>query len=152
MRVNVKQISVVMSNEPGSVLRMARVLSARKIDMRALTVAESSTFSTVRLIVDNVLWASSVLKEAGFTVSLNDVTAIEVPDVPGGLTKVLEVLDTEGINIEYMYEIQGRKIPMSLGGGGMSLLVFRLNDNDKAVGAFIDEGIRVLGQGELSAV
>ena len=97
--MNVKQISVVLNNCPGTVLGMAKTLSEHKIDMRAITVADSSTFTTVRLIVDNVLWASSVLKDAGFTVSLNDVIAVEVPDVTGGLAKVLEVLSNADINV-----------------------------------------------------
>ena len=150
--MNVKQISVVLNNCPGTVLGMAKTLSEHKIDMRAITVADSSTFTTVRLIVDNVLWASSVLKDAGFTVSLNDVIAVEVPDVTGGLAKVLEVLSNADINIEYMYEIRGNKKHVSIGGGGIPLLVFKVDDTETAVREFTSAGIRILGQGELPAL
>ena len=148
--MNVKQISVGLNNSPGTVLEMSRVLFNNNIELRAITVAESSTFTIVRVIVDNILWASSVLKEAGFTVSLNDVIAIKVPDIPEGFTKVLEVLNNAGINIDYMYEICGRRTQP--GKSGIPLLVFKVDDVDAAVEAFTSAGIRVLGQGELSAV
>lgn len=150
--MNVKQISVVMSNEPGSVLRMARTLSENDIYLRALTVAESSTFSTVRIIVDNVLWASSVLKEAGFTVSLSDVIALGVPDTADGLAHVLEVLDGAGINIDYMYEICGNRRHITADGAELQIFVFRMSDNEGAAEALESAGIKVFGQGKLSGV
>lgn len=150
--MNVKQISVVLSNEPGSVLRMARTLSENDIYIRALTVADSSTFSTVRIIVDNVLWASSVLKEAGFTVSLSDVIAAGVPDTADGLAHVLEVLDGAGINIDYMYEIRGNRRHVAAGGAELQIFVFKVSDNEGASEAFGFAGIKIFGQGELSAV
>ena len=150
--MNVKQISVVMSNEPGSVLRMAKTLSKNDIYIRALTVADSSTFSTVRIIVDNVLWASSVLKEAGFTVSLSDVIAVGVPDTPDGLASVLEILDASGINIDYMYEIRGNRRHITTEGTDMQLFVFKVSDNAGTIEAFDAEGVKVFGQGELSAL
>ncbi|MBQ7170615.1 MAG: hypothetical protein IJR63_12020 [Synergistaceae bacterium] len=150
--MNVKQISVVMSNEPGSVLRMARTLSENDIYIRALTVADSSTFSTVRIIVNNVLWASSVLKEAGFTVSLSDVIAAGVPDTADGLAHVLEVLDGAGINIDYMYEIRGNRRHVTGGGAELQIFVFKVSDNTRTVEAFESAGIKIFGQGELSGV
>ena len=150
--MNVKQVSVVMSNEPGSVLRMARTLSSNDIYIRALTVAESSTFSTVRIIVDNVLWASSVLKDAGFTVSLNDVVAVGVPDTADGLAHVLEILDGAGINIDYMYEIRGNNRHLTPDGEDMQLFVFRMSDNNGAIEAFSSAGIKVFEQGDLSGI
>ena len=150
--MNVKQISVVLSNEPGSVLKMAQTLSENDIYIRALTVADSSTFSTVRIIVDNVLWASSVLKDAGFTVNLSDVIAAGVPDTSGGLAEVLKVLYGAGINIDYMYEIRGNRMHFSAGGTELQIFVFKVSDNAKTVEAFSTAGIEIFGQGELSAL
>ena len=97
------------------------------------------------------MWASSALWEAGFTADTADVTAVEIPDKDGGLSCVLNVIERAGIGIKYMYPVLSRKKTVS-SGGGMPVLVFRFNDDVKAADVLKAEGIRVLGQGELSAL
>ena len=92
MSVNVKQIAVQLKHVPGTLWQMTNVLAEHGISIRALTVANSTDTSTVRLIVDNVMYASEVLKKAGFTLSFSSVLATEIPNIPGGLNHVLEIL------------------------------------------------------------
>ena len=103
--MSVKQISVFLENKPGCLHEMTKVLADAKIDLRGLSLAETSEFGIVRLIVDDVLGTATVLKDAGFVSSLTDVIAVEVPNVPGGLNKVLEILHGEKINIEYTNDL-----------------------------------------------
>ena len=92
-------------------MEVAGILAENNINIKAITVAESSDYAIVRIIVDNVLWTASVLKRAGFISSFTDVFAMEVPNVPGGLIKILKVMKGAGINIEYMYAVQDNKNP-----------------------------------------
>ena len=144
--MNVKQISVVLDNVPGTLCEMTNVLAEKSINIRAITVADSADFSTVRIIVDNVLWASSVLAKAGFRVSSADVLAVEVLNVAGGMSKVLQVLKDGDVNIEYMYDIGGKYSSF----GGNTCLVFKFTDNERAAEVLTSAGIRLIGHGELA--
>ena len=90
--MNIKQISVFVENKPGALYAMTGVLAQNQIDMRALNVAESSDFGVARVIVDDVYKAATVLKEAGYVHNITPVLGVAIPDVPGGLNKVLQVL------------------------------------------------------------
>ena len=144
--MSVKQISVFLENRPGCLHEMTKVLAEAEIDLRGLSLAETSEFGIVRLIVDDVLGTATVLKDAGFVSSLTDVIAVEVPNVPGGLNKVLDILDAAKINIEYMYAILGNKKSES------AYMIFRVNDNEKATAALNNSGIKIMEQAELSAL
>ena len=89
--MSVKQISVFLENRPGCLNEMTQALADANIDLRGLSLAETSDFGIVRLIVDDVLSTATVLKDAGFVASMTDVLAVEVPNVPGGLNKVLSL-------------------------------------------------------------
>ena len=144
--MSVKQISVFLENRPGCLNEMTQALADANIDLRGLSLAETSDFGIVRLIVDDVLGTATVLKDAGFVASLTDVLAVEVPNVPGGLNKVLTVINSVKINIEYMYAILGNKKSES------AYMIFRVNDNEKASSALEREGIKILNQFELSGL
>ena len=144
--MSVKQISVFLENRPGCLHEMTKVLADNSIDLRGLSLAETSEFGIVRLIVDDVLGTATVLKDAGFINSLTDVLAVEVPNVPGGLNKVLEILDGAKINIEYMYAILGNKKSES------AYMIFRVDDNAKAADALNNARVKIMEQAELSAL
>ncbi len=144
--MSVKQISVFLENKPGCLYEMTKALAENKIDLRGLSLAETSDFGIVRLIVDDVLGTATVLKDAGFVSSLTDVIAVEVPNVPGGLNKVLEILNGEKINIEYMYAILGNKTSET------AYMIFRVNDNLKASSALNNAGVKIMEPEELSAL
>ena len=144
--MNVKQISVFVDNRPGSLLSIAKICADKRIRIKALTVTETSDFSVVRLIVDNVLWASSVLKDGGFITKLQEVIAAEVPNTPEGLNHVLAALMDADVNIEYTYTILTGTYVMS------TCLILKLSDNDRAALALNEAGIKILDAAELSAL
>ncbi|MBR1657820.1 MAG: hypothetical protein IJ697_05065 [Synergistaceae bacterium] len=147
--MSIKQISVILDEQSGTFSGMAKVLSDKNVEMRALTLYEAGNFRVVRIIADNVLWATSALWEAGFTVDTADVAAVEIPDEEGGLSRVLNVLERAGIEIKYMYPVLSRKKTVSLG-GGIPMFVFKFEDDEKASEILRLEGIKVLRQGDLS--
>ncbi|MBQ7544132.1 MAG: ACT domain-containing protein [Synergistaceae bacterium] len=144
--MNVKQISVFMDNKPGSLYEIAKVFADNNISIRALTVTETSDFSVVRVIVDNVLWASSVLKDGGFFTKIQEVIAAEVPNTPGGLNKVLGVIRDADVNIEYTYTILTGRYVIN------TCMILKLSDNLKAIAALKEAGIKILEQEEFSAL
>ncbi len=141
-----KQISIFLENKPGCLFEMTKALADSNIDLRGLSLAETSDFGIVRLIVDDVLGTATVLKDAGFVSSLTDVLAVEVPNVPGGLSKVLGILNEQKINVEYMYAILGNKKSET------AYMIFRVNDNAKATSALKFAGVKIMEQEELSAL
>ena len=107
--MSIKQISVFMENKPGTLEEMTDVLAKNNIDMRAISVAEAEDFGIARIIVDDVYMTATVLKDAGFVNRMSDVLAVEIPDTPGGLNKVLKTLSAAQVNLEYMYAFLGGK-------------------------------------------
>ena len=142
--MNIKQISVFLENKPGSLYGMTGVLAQHKIDMRAFSLAESSDFGIARIIVDDVYAAANVLKEAGYIYSLTPVLGVAIPDTPGGLNKVLQVLTDAKVNVEYMYAFLGGK------DAEHAYMIFRVQDNAAAVAALATRGIQVVEQEEIN--
>ena len=116
--MSVKQLSVFLENRPGALYGMTGILSQNKIDMRALSVAETRDFGILRIIVDDPYKTATVLKDAGYVYNITPVLGVAIPDVPGGLNKVLQVLTDARINVEYMYAFLGGKTEA---GGGPGL-------------------------------
>ena len=144
--MSVKQISVFLENKAGALHEMTKALAEAKIDLRGLSLAETSDFGIVRLIVDDVLGTANTLKDAGFVASMTDVLAVEVPNVPGGLNKVLEILDVAGVNIEYMYAILGNKSSET------AYMIFRVDNLDRSSNALVKSGVKIMDHSELSAL
>ena len=151
--MSVKQISVFLENKPGSLYEMTKVLAEHHIDMRGLSLAETSDFGIVRLIVDDVLRTATVLKEAGFVSSLTPVLAVAVPNAPGGLNKVLGLLQEADINVEYMYAITlSNRDGAEPDQPGDAYMIFRVSDEAKAAAALTSAGIRMADQADLAAL
>ena len=142
--MSIKQISVFLENKPGALYGMTGVLAQHKIDMRALSLAETSDFGIARIIVDNVYAAATVLKDAGYVHSLTSVLGVAIPDTPGGLNKVLQVLTNAKVNVEYMYAFLGGKDTEH------AYMIFRVEDNAAASAALAERGIRVVDQEEMT--
>ena len=107
--MSVKQISVFLENKPGKLCAMTEVLAQEQIDMRALSLAETKDLGIVRIIVDDVYKATTVLKDEGHVNSATSVLGVAIPDEPGGLSQVLRVLGEADIKEEYMYDLLGGK-------------------------------------------
>ena len=135
--MKVEQISVFLENKAGRLAEVARVLGDAGINIRALSLADTTDFGILRLIVNDREAAKKVLKEAGFTVGITQVIAVEVEDKPGGLAKILKLLADEGINVEYMYAFVERS-------SGNAVLIFKLEDLDRAIDLLSSHGVKVI--------
>ena len=141
--MSIKQISVFLVNKPGSLYSMTGVLAQNGIDMRAFSLAETSDFGIARIIVDDVYKTATVLKDAGFINNITPVLGVAIPDVPGGLNKVLQALTDAQVNVEYMYAFLGGKDVEH------AYMSFRVEDNDSASAALAKRGIKVVEQEEI---
>lgn len=99
----IKQISVFLENKSGRLVRIAQVLGEAGINIRGLSIADTSDFGILRMIVDQPDKAIAELKDKGIMATVTEVIAMEVPDTPGGLARVLAFMNDAGINIEYLY-------------------------------------------------
>ena len=124
--MQVEQISVFLENKTGRLAEVTRCLAVANINIRALSLADTSDFGILRLIVNDPGQAKAALRECGFTVGVNTVVAVEVPDHPGGLDKILTLLEESEINVEYMYAYVR---PLS----NQAVLIFRFDKTEEAL-------------------
>jgi hypothetical protein len=137
-----KQLSVFLENKAGRLANVTRVLGEAGINIRALSIADTSDFGILRIIVNDPPKAYTILKNAGFTVSETEVIAVRVKDTPGGLAAVLEKMSDANLNIEYMYAFLGTS-------ENEALIIFKIEDHKKARNAFKESGIQVIEEQEL---
>ncbi len=104
----IKQISVSIDNVPGAFSEISEVLGREGVNIRAISVADTSDISTVRFVVDDPEKAKNILQGRGYTPKETDVLAVETPDHPGGVNAVLKPLKNAGINVHYLYPHLGR--------------------------------------------
>ena len=135
--MHVDQISVFLENKSGRLCEVCRALGAAGINIRALSLADTSDFGILRIIVNDSARALEVLKTSGFTASRTEVVAVEVPDRPAGLADILDILGRENINVEYMYAFVERS-------SNNALLVFRFDENDRAIQVLGANGLKVV--------
>ncbi|MBP3446669.1 MAG: acetolactate synthase [Clostridia bacterium] len=140
----VKQLSVFVENKFGRMAEILNALAEKSIDISALSLADTSEFGILRLIVDKPELAVEVLKAEGVIVKLNDILAIAVDDTPGGLSKALNVLTEANVVIEYMYAFIGKA-------DGKAMTVIRVDDEPKAIEALKNGGVALLTTEDISA-
>jgi hypothetical protein len=140
--MKLKQLSLFLENKPGALSAPVKLLAASDINILTLTIAEARQFGILRLIVRDWEAAKRLFDKNGFLVKVTDVLAIEVPNRPGGLAEVLEVLEQAGINLEYMYAFTLKR-------ESKGLLLFGFDDTDKAVRVLRKNKINVVGDVEL---
>lgn len=137
----INQISVFVENKKGSLEHLVNTLAAAGVDMRAMAIADTQEFGILRMIVDKHDAACAALREAGYLVTQNRVTAVEIPDQPGGLARVIGILAGHGINIEYTYAFMTRA-------HGHACVVVRVEDNECADNLLAQNGIRTIQSGD----
>ena len=135
--MKVQQISIFMENRAGRLEEVVRLLGEAGVNIRALSLADTSDFGILRLIVNDVAKALKVLRESSHTVSLTDVVAVEVPDKPGGLAGILSVLGAAGVNVEYMYAFVEKATDKAV-------VIFRFENPDEAIRVLGKAGISIL--------
>ena len=135
--MSIKQLSVFLENRPGKLFEMTALLAEKQIDMRALSIAETTDFGIARIIVDDPYQAAQVLREGQFIAQFSDVLAFAVPDEPGGLHNLLSEFNAAGVNIEYMYAFLGAE-------KGRAYMIFRVTDTEAAEKALVARGLKSL--------
>lgn len=143
--MKVEQISIFLENKSGRLADVAAVLAGAGINIRALSLADTTDFGILRLIVNDTEKAKQVLKENEFTVGKTEVIAVEVLDRPGGLAEILTIMKNNGINVEYMYAFVQRS-------GGNAIIIFRFDELEKAIETLQKGGIKILKGEEIYAL
>ena len=135
--MNIKQISVFMENKPGNLSKFTKFLAENKVDMKAFQIADNSDYGIIRIIVDDAYDTLTLLKDNGWICNMTEVVGVKIPDVAGEMSKALEVLDKEGISIEYAYTFPNRN-------SDGALMVIRVAEPEKVAKMFVKAGIKVI--------
>ncbi len=132
-----EQISIFLENKAGRLAEVTNILRKANVNIRALSLADTTDFGILRLIVNDNAKAEKALRDEGFTVGKTNVLAIEVDDTPGGLNDILDPLTSAGVNVEYMYAFAN---PQSKN----AIMIFRFHDLDKAIDILKEKNIKVI--------
>ena len=138
-----EQISIFIENKEGRLAEVTAILRDAGVNIRALSLADTTDFGVLRLIVNENEKATTALREQGFTVGKTRVLAVEVNDEPGGLNQVLDPLSEQGVNVEYMYAFANTQCKNAI-------MIFRFDDLEKAKIILAEQGIKVINKEEIS--
>ncbi len=142
--MRIRQLSIFLENKPKQLSSICSALADAKINILALSLADTSDFGIVRMIVDNHEKAKAVLADHGRVANVREVVAVCVPDRPGGMVGVMQVLDKVGVDIEYSYAFASSR-------GDWAVLVFRFSDNARAEEALREAKFTVLSEEDVFA-
>lgn len=140
---NVRQISVFVDNKPNRLAGVMKLLKESGINLRALSLADTKDFGILRIIVNDTNKAVRLLKEAAYAVTVTEILAISIPDSPGQLSRVLDILGADGVNLEYLYAFIG-KSDRSVS------FVIRVDDNIHAADSLTRGGIIQLTENDIA--
>ena len=141
----IKQLSVFLENNPGTLRAMTELLGKGGIDLLALSIADTQSFGIVRTIINSsqIDEAVRLLKENGYISKVNHVICAEVPDRPLGLSELLAVIEQHSLSVEYMYSFLRSTAP------GTAHMILRLDDGKKAEEVFNEHRIKMLSQADV---
>ncbi len=135
----IRQLSVFVENKKGSLHEITDVLAKAGIDLRSMCIADTSDYGIVRIIADDPVRAQKILAENGHVANVRAVTAFAVPDTPGGLAQVLDLLEDNGVNIEYLYALVTRNV-------GKAYAVTRTDAPERAEQILSANGVELLDE------
>ncbi len=135
----IKQISIFVENKKGRLAEITETIAKSGANIRALSIADTTDFGILRLIVDKADEAAAALKEAGITVSVTNVIAIGIDDTPGSFSVPMRILSDANIDVEYMYAFITRK-------SEKAYVILRVADNDAAAKVLIEKGVELLDE------
>ena len=138
----VKQISIFVENKEGRIKKAIDTLAKQNINIRALSIADTTKYGILRLIVSDNKKAINALEEGGFIVKENEVIILAVPDEPNGLNSTLAVFDEKGINLEYLYAFVSSKTDEAI-------VVMRLENMEKAIEALNNSNVKILDEKDI---
>ena len=139
----IKQLTVFVQNQKGTVVSVTDILSKNGINLRALSIAETQDFGILRLIVNDEATAERVLAENGYLIKVIDVVGVKIGDAPGKLSEALGVLDRANINVEYLYAFMARTEKHAY-------VVIRVEDNAVAEKALADAGFHLINEADIN--
>jgi len=137
-----KQISVFVENRRGKLAEITEILAKNDIDLRALSLSDTSEFGLLRLIASKPDKAFEVLKEAGMMVRVNEVVAVGVTDMPGAFAKASKLIADVGVNLEYLYALSSRN-------NNEAVIIMRLDQPGEGLTALRNGGFRIIGPDEI---
>lgn len=135
----IKQLSIFVENKKGRLADITEILSKAGANIRALSIADTTDFGILRIIVDTPDAAALALKEAGVTVSITNVIAVGIDDVPGAFARPMRILSDADIDVEYMYAFITRK-------SEKAYVILRVADNDAAAKVLVANGVELLDE------
>ena len=140
--MTVDQISIFVENKPGKLVEVTETIAAAGIDLRAMSIADTTDFGILRVIVDNPKQALLILQEAGYLVKPSKVIPVAVDDTPGGLAKTLRTLANAGIDVEYLYAFVAH-------GTDKAYVIIRVGDSDAALTVLHAAGVSIMSEKEM---
>jgi len=140
----IKQLSIFVENKHGRLEAIIDAMCAKGVNIRALSIADTTDFGVLRVIVDDNEKAKKALDEIGVIAKMTDVVAVYIDDRTGGLHSILKIISDGGVSVEYMYAFLGRT-------EGKALMVLKADDEVKAEQLLADNGIEFLSTQELNS-
>lgn len=138
----VQQLSVFLQNRSGKIAAVTQALHESGVDIRALSIADTTDFGILRMLVSDIRAAKTALADQSCILSVNEVVVVAVPDVSGGLARVLTLISSAGVDIEYMYSLIER-------GTEEAYIVFRVSDEEKLISLLAENGLNTVSAADL---
>ncbi|HBT86777.1 MAG: ACT domain-containing protein [Fermentimonas sp.] len=138
--MHIQQLSVFLEDRSGRLTELTRILADNDVNITALSVAETADYGIVRMVVGRPQLAKEALEKAGFSIGLTDVVCVNMPDKPGSLYRILEILTDEGINIDYMYAFSNNDV---------ALAVIRAADIRRVTEVLEENRLKLLSQSDI---
>src|SRR5690554_353947 len=138
--MHIQQLSVFLEDRSGRLTELTRILADNDVNITALSVAETADYGIVRMVVGRPQLAKEALEKAGFSIGLTDVVCVNMPDKPGSLYRILEILADEGINIDYMYAFSNNDV---------ALAVIRAADIRRVTEVLEENRLKLLSQSDI---
>ena len=137
-----EQISVFLENRTGRLAEVTNTLTEAGLNIRALSLADTTDFGILRMIVCDTHKAQEILKQKGFTLGVTNVVAVSVNDKPGGLNSLLQLLDSKHVNVEYMYAFVSRE-------KDAAIMIFRFDKADEAIATLLENNVEILSANDI---
>lgn len=138
----IRQLSVFAENRPGALKEVLNLLAEKHIDIHSMVISESKDFGIIRLIVDDTDKAAQSLRSDEYIITITAVIALQIPDTPGGLTKIISTLSEKEVNLQYMYGF-------TTSAGEAACIVIRVDDNEHTEVLLKEIGVTLISENDL---
>ena len=139
------QISVFIENKEGRIKKAIDTLAKVGVNIRALSVGDTTKYGILRLIVSDNETAIKALEDDGFIVKESEVVVVTVPDKPNGLNSTLSILDDADINLEYIYAFVSSQ-------PDEAIVAMKVEDTEKAIKVFEENNAKILKKEDLEKI